>query len=1080
MSIESDSQGELYEYFLAEAPELLQIIEETLLSLIEEKSVEKVHTLMRSAHTLKGSAASVEEETIKTIAHHLEDVFEALYPEELTIDSELGALLLEGYDCLREPLSATISNLTYDENTVLEQTAAVFAQLQDKLGDFFGREAALPTSEELGFDVVGSIFAESVVQDLELLEEIIVSQDLEEIEEVLRSQAEFFADLGASYDLPGLIEISETTLTAIEYNPQEILEIAVAALTNFHQARADILNGDREMGGQVSAELQNLVGEEQSTVESSSAINLAKDEVFDESFFVEPIEDGSEMTMAFSAEWANNLQIVDVTVESESQPVESEPEVLTTETIEENDEIIVTEAEVTSIQLNANYQAAAKSPVEEILQSITVLNVPLITPEKDDDLGAKNSNKAFNASIPSIKVAIEQLDQLNHTIGELLIKENQQNLQQEQLQLLLKETFLNFRSCQEELSSLGDWSEQQKRDYKRQQKKLRYRKIAVKNSVSDAFFPLSTTQTKGFSNLVKPKLPNSSTNFDALEMDVYSDLDLKLQAVGEKMTQLGNKIETIERIVQQSSLDVSKRKQILDRAQEGLLQARMLPLSTVLNRFPRHVQQMVSSYGKPAKLKTIGGEVSIDKAIAEKLYEPLLHLIRNSYDHGLEAPKLRLAQGKPEVGKITIRAYNRGNRTIIEIQDDGQGIDLGKIITKAIEKNFIEPSQLETITDSDITEFLFQPGFSTASEVTDLSGRGVGLNVVKSQIKALNGEIMIRSTEGIGTTFTLQLPLTLSTARLLLCEAQGIIYGILSTEIERVITSSPEHIHHQPSLIGESKESFWRYQQGDQTELIPICPLENLVNYSFPVIPRKSSLLKTLTAKKEKTLNKSLILVQAEGKRLCLEVERVLTEQELVIKSFNNLVILPNYIQGYSVLGDGNLSLVINPVELVGQTYNKSNSNSLQNMTSSSQLYQSSLAEMTIAENIKAISYRQPTILLVEDSIVQRKSLVMILEKNDFEIIQAGNGKEAIAILEENSTIDLIISDIEMPVMNGFELLSYCQNNSRFSSIPIVITTTRSGQKHRQLAFSLGAKQYMTKPSSEQELLGVVNKYISI
>ena len=164
MNIEPDSQEQLYQYFLAEAPELLRTIEETLVSLIEEKTSEKVHTLMRSAHTLKGSAASVEQETIKTIAHHLEDVFQALYPPELELDSELGSLLLEGYECLCTPLNATLSGISYDENLILEQTAEIFAQLQSKLGDFFGREAPLPTSEELGFDVVGSIFTDTATR----------------------------------------------------------------------------------------------------------------------------------------------------------------------------------------------------------------------------------------------------------------------------------------------------------------------------------------------------------------------------------------------------------------------------------------------------------------------------------------------------------------------------------------------------------------------------------------------------------------------------------------------------------------------------------------------------------------------------------------------------------------------------------------------------------------------------------------------------------------------------------------------------------------------------------------------------
>lgn len=1071
MSIQSDSQGELYQYFLAEAPELLQTIEETLLSLIEEKTVEKVHTLMRSAHTLKGSAASVEQETIQTIAHHLEDVFEALYPEELEIDTELGALLLEGYDCLREPLSATIADFAYDENAVLEQTAEVFAQLQHKLGDFFGREAVLPTSEELGFDVVESIFSESVIQDLEQLEEVIVSQNLSEIEAVLRSQVEFFSDLGASYDLPGLAQIAQTTLTAIEQNPEQVLEIAVAALNNFHQARADILAGDRNLGGEVSDDLQGWIDPD--SVDDGSKFSM-EEEVFDDDFFFDPIEDSSEMTMAFSTEFAVDSRIIDVKAQ-----LELEEDIFAQE-IPENSEESVMFAEIATLEAEkiqtqeANDYIPRKSPLEEILQSIVVLNVPVVALESDEPFeeGNTSAQTQSNAMLPSIKVAIEQLDRLNHTVGELLIKENQQHLQQEQLQLVVKETFQEFRRTQQELLRLGNWSEQQKRNYKRQLRKERHHQKEIDSASLATVTPAKTIH---FASLIKPKNQNL-TQFDALEMDGYSDLDFKLQTIAENMIQLGSKIESIERILQQSYLDVGKRKQLLDRAGSELLQARMLPLSTVLNRFPRHLQQMVASHQKPAKLKIIGKEVSIDKAIAEKLYEPLLHLIRNAYDHGLETSQVREQQGKSEVGKIIIRAYNQGNRTIIEIKDDGKGIDLERVLTKAIEKNLIEPSQIGNISETEITDFLFQPGFSTASEVTDLSGRGVGLNVVKSQIKALDGKITVRSIPGEGTIFSLQLPLNFTTARLLLCESQGLIYGLLSTEIAKIIAPNAEQIQHQPSLMGDSNESFWRYQQGDKTELIPICALENLVNYPFPTIPRNSPLLETLATRKEKTKNQSLLLIEVEGKKLCLEVNRILIEQELVIKSLNSFVILPSYIQGYSVLGDGNLSLVINPQELVTQTYR----NSLKSGASSFEPSQSSLAEITIASNFKAISHRKPTILIVEDSIVQRQSLVMMLEKGGYKTVQASNGQDAIATLEQNREINLIISDLEMPVMNGFEFISYCQNNAQFSQIPIVMVTTRSGEKHRQLALSLGAKHYLTKPTSDRQLLQLVTELIAV
>ncbi len=1104
MNIESDSQGELFQYFLTEAPELLEVIEETLLSLIEEKTVDKVHTLMRSAHTLKGSAASVEQETIQTIAHHLEDVFQALYPDELDIDPELGTLLLQGYDCLRTPLSATLSNLPYDENAILEQTAAVFAELQSKLGDFFGREAPIPTSEELGFDVVGSIFKDSIVQDLENLEAVIASQDIQEIENVLRSQAEFFMDLGTSYNLPGLAEIAQTAISAIEQNNDSILEIAVAALDNFHQARTDILAGDRDRGGEVSPQLQNW-GQTNTSPTPEEDI-----------FSLEPLEDSSELTGIFSVEVVDSvpasleselesveltidsvpasleseLESVELTIDSATASLESEAKLELTETItaetnskqeehlNNSEQIVPVKPEREPIQVAAEYTIKPTSILERILQSITVDATPVANPENTKPIEVATPSRAKKTSssvLPTIRVAIEQLDRLNHTVGELFIKENQQNLQHERLQLLVQETFQEFHSCKQQVFQLSNWSEQQKRDYKRKQRRHRHnQRVAAREIFSDNYLTSRTLAT-----------PSSSieSGFDPLEMDVYSDLDIMLQSLTENIVQLGDKIEVVERILQQSHLDVSKRKQLLDRAQEELFQARMLPLSTVLNRFPRHLQQMVATHKKPAQLKTIGSEVTIDKAIAEKLYEPLLHLIRNAYDHGLEAPEIRRQQNKPEAGTITIRAYNQGNRTIIQVGDDGNGINWERVLTKAIDNQLLSPTEIANISEAQLADVLFQPGFSTAQTVTDLSGRGVGLDVVKSQLEALDGSISVRSKQGKGTTFILQLPLNLTTARLLLCQAKDITYALLSTEIERVLSPLPEEIQHQPSMTEEGIKSFWRCQQGGNMELIPICPIEDFIHYQYPVVSQSNFPLGTFAPKKNQARHNPLLLIQTEGKKLCLEVERILVEQELVIKSLKSLAILPSYIQGYSVLGDSNLSLVINPIELVAHAYSSQILNPAKQSLSLNSPNQQILTETTILSKTEKIATgnlaKNIQILVVEDSIVQRQSLVMNLEKSGYQAIQAGNGQEAIAKLNQYPEICLVICDIEMPVMNGFEFLSYCQKSSKFSHIPIAMVTTRSGQKHRQLALSLGAKSYITKPASDRQLVEVISELLS-
>ena len=256
MSTDPEIHNQVYQCFIAEAPSLLQAIEQDLLSFFEEQTVEKIQNLMRNAHTLKGSAGSVERETIRTVAHHLEDVFTALCEPSLTVDEELSALLWESYECLRAAVTAelaysssssadedrqSMTDSTLDETEILNRTASILAKLQDKLGDFFGREAPLPTSEELGFDVVGSIFAESMQQELQQLAFILATKEPEQVASSLRSEAEFLLGLAESYNLPGMGEIAQAILTALERHPEQILQIAGLALADLQQARTAVL-----------------------------------------------------------------------------------------------------------------------------------------------------------------------------------------------------------------------------------------------------------------------------------------------------------------------------------------------------------------------------------------------------------------------------------------------------------------------------------------------------------------------------------------------------------------------------------------------------------------------------------------------------------------------------------------------------------------------------------------------------------------------------------------------------------------------------------------------------------------------
>ena len=1165
MTTESEFLEPIEQYFLAEASDLLQTIEHTLLNLLEEKTTEKVHTLMRSAHTLKGSAANCELKTIETIAHHLEDVFQSLYPNELDIDPELGSLLLEGYECLKTPLSATLSDLPYDEEAILNRTAAVFAKLQTKLGDFFDREAPLPTSEELGFDVVGLIFTDSVPQDLQQLETSIASEDPQQVQTVLRAKADFFQELGFSYDLPGLAAIAQAALTAIEQNPEQVLPIAQVALENFQQAVDVVLAGDRTQGGVISDKLrhwteispstdastnviptpsseQNLITEaeestfvqassstEQSSVSSTTEELLTMVDNF-EAESTSLIEEESTAVLASSSTEQSSVSstteelltmvdnfesestslieaeestFVQASSSTEQSSVSSTTEELLTmvDNFEAESTSLIEAEESTAVlasssaeqsptsslthKLSTTSASGETSPIDKILQSISigdwetaVPNSQHTPPEKTNKppqaQKSSSSETQSKKALPSIRVTVQELDRLSHSIGELLISENQQHLQSDRIHRLTRDTFEQFLHCQQKLSQIREWSDQNLLFSESKRRKQQKAKNLQKRAI------------------ISSSLTDFQSEFDILEMDVYSDLHFLLQSLTEQMMQLGEQIETLEGFAQNFRFNLGKRKQLLSGAQEDLLQARMLPLSTVLNRFPRLLQQMVATHQKPAELKLIGTGVLIDKIIVEKLYEPLLHLIRNAYDHGLESADIRSQQGKSETGQITIRAYQQGNRTTREVSDDGQGLDWERIRAKAIAKELLTPEQAASASEAQLAEVLFEPGFSTRDKISQLSGRGIGLDVVLSQLQPLQGSISVNSVLGQGTTFLLQFPINLTTARLLLCESEGIVYALLSEAIDQVLLPQPNQIQHQHSTIGQNQQTFLCWGEKSEQQLIPIYPLTNFINYQYPNFFNKQSSSLSVFPVKPRNSVKPLLMLKHHQKQVCVQVDQILVEQELVIKSFGNTITLPNYIQGYSVLADGNLTLVIDLAVLVTQTWENNLQANSPFQKLSPQLSSALKPVATVEEEsltlaakdreIEIANQNQPSpsgesikVLVVDDSVVQRQTLTQSLTKAGYQVLQAGNGQEALAQLNQHSEdIQLVICDVEMPYMNGFEFLSHWRQDTRFSEIPVIMLTTRSGPKHRRLALALGAKVYLTKPYSNQELLGTI------
>jgi two-component system, chemotaxis family, sensor histidine kinase and response regulator PixL len=1151
MTDDLDFQESLDRYFEIEAAELLETIETTLLSLVEEKTIERVHTLMRAAHTIKGSAANCGFKTIETIAHHLEDVFQALYPPELEIDPQLGLLLMEGYDCLYDPLSALLSGVAYDEAATLERTAELFARLQTHLGDFFGRETPLPTAAELGFDVIGSIFTDSIPQDLEDLATAIATQNVPKVRESLRSLAEFLLELGGSYSLPGIAQIASTTVAAMSHHPDRVLELAPIALANFQQAQISIVGGDRSVGGEVSPELAawatgsassaagssaeiddnsaaedwlslvdhtapepalidgNAVSEDwlslvDDTATEASTINdaagaedwlsLVDDGAATETQFVDTLATETVATNSdVSADW---LSLVDdgATTETASPNAAAAEEWLslvdnsdTPATIDveiENIEIGIFEPEPTSIDLGDRSQYAIakieshsssdlvitnRSGVDRILQSIWIGQPESGTADLQEPAAATPPEReAQPDNLVSVRVATIQLERLSHTIGELLIDDNQQSLRAEQLRRSAQSTVEQYRRCEQKLRLVSDWAD----------------KNTLLNESPNAGSRRSKSKRKGKNR--KQATNEIQSQFDSLELDVYSDLSILIQNLTDEIAELGIQVGNLAEMTQKARM-TNKRQQLLAEAQSELFEARMVEIAGVLNRFPRLLQQMIASHRKPAQLQLIGSEVSIDKIIAEKLYDPLLHLVRNAYDHGIESSEQRAAQGKSPTGTLTIKVYHQGNRTRIEVSDDGQGLNWTKIRQRAIDMHLLDPSQAAT--EAELAEIMFAPGFSTAEKVNDLSGRGIGLDVVRDRIGALQGTIDVRSVAGKGTTFIMQFPLNLTTTRLMICESHGGIHALRSEAISQVLLPTPDRIVSQSLESSQGKANFLRWGDDAEQKLIPIYPLHSLLDYRCEIVAGDCAAASLFPAKSKHSTT-AMLLLEIDDRQICLEVDRILVEQELVVKSLGQTFGLTNYIQGYSVLGDGSLTLALDPVELIARVHNHavtSQSISTKSPTRP-QITQPALAPASdtslpdeVASTLNALNNRatvppgrQLQVLVVDDSLVQRQSLVRSLTKAGCQVIQASHGREGILRLQEHPRIRLVVCDIEMPQMNGFEFLSYCRKDPKFSQIPIVMLTTRGGQKHRDLAMTLGAKDYLTKPQSDRDLLDII------
>ena len=524
--------------------------------------------------------------------------------------------------------------------------------------------------------------------------------------------------------------------------------------------------------------------------------------------------------------------------------------------------------------------------------------------------------------------------------------------------------------------------------------------------------------------------------FDPLEMDQYSSLNQLSKSLTESASDLVDINNTLLEKTRDSESLLLQLSRTQTELQDGLMNSRMVPFTRLTPRLERIVRQTANELNKSVELKIINADDEMDRTILERITSPLEHMLRNAVDHGIETVATRLEAGKERSGKITLEVLREGSEIIIQLTDDGRGIDVEAVRDKAVSQGLIDAEDT-SLSDLDIMQYIFNAGLTTSKQVTQISGRGVGMDVVISEIRQLGGSVSVVSELGKGSRFTMRVPLTVAVSDALIVRAADRYYAIPLVQIERVVRINPEKIYDYyqsgaATLNFEDTDYRVRYLN----EILSGNKLNELVvntNTSVPLI----------------------IIKNRSGQNMALQVDQIAGSRiEVVVKplgqQFSNL----SGISAATIMGDGSVMLILDLIAL------------MRNAALVKEVIKPALTGRSSTE-------AKTTILVVDDSVTVRKVTSRFLERQGFNVVLAKDGIDALEILQE-TTPDLMLLDIEMPRMDGFEVATQVRHNKRLQHLPIIMITSRTGEKHRERALEIGVNDYMGKPFQENQLLSKI------
>jgi chemosensory pili system protein ChpA (sensor histidine kinase/response regulator) len=984
---EADTEASLLDILRKECSDHLQAIE----NFLEEGDESRVvsDTLYRALHTLSGISESAEVTSISELAGDLNGYFDELHHAQQLLSQEAINVLRSSVMEISGAVQR-LPDLSFDESCqrkLCDRIAALPRVEEQSAGD--GNISDIPDSENSEADTVDAIDASATGKsdpfssmDQELYEIFIeeVSEIIDSSEVVLRAWVEQPDNSEHMTEFQRQLHTIKGGARMVDIQAigdlSHVLESLMTRVADGVIATSEDLFALFQESHDRLSEMLEQVKDRQMPV-SATQLEARLDALWKTD--CEPVPPGEAVSLPSATDESPDEAGIDADVAVEHERVQAE------EPVAYDDDVAASE----NIEnQSAHSDAGASGEAKEVTE--LPVSEPLILPEK------VTPQKQTRVQGEQVRVQSDLLDEMVNYAGEI-------NIYRSRMEQQVCDYRFNLAELDQTIARLRD----------------QLRKMEMETEVQILF-------------RYEQEADENTRGFDPLEMDRYSNLQQLSRSLIESISDLGSLKELMENTTRESETLLLQQSRVSTDLQEGLMRTRMIPFSSLASRLRRIVRQSARQLGKKVGLELLGADSEMDRTVIERIIAPLEHMLRNAVAHGIEIPEQRMAADKQASGSITITFDREGPEIILRIEDDGAGIDIEAIRARAKERGLM--SDDSKLTDNDVMQFILQTGFSTAAEVTQISGRGVGLDVVNSEVKQLGGSLHIESTAGLGTLFTVRLPYTLAINQALLATAGEELFCIPLGSVEGVVRANCEEL----AACYSSDECVYEYA-GNEYRLKHLGTLLNTgaVNLDKPhgQVP--------------------VLLVRVGDKRIALQVEDLMGSREIVIKPVGTQFSTVDCVSGATILGDGSVVMILDMADV---------------------------ARMNVRAQLPEVPVAQPgesrlVVMVVDDSITVRKVTTRLLERNGYKVLTAKDGVDAMGQLQD-VVPDMMLLDIEMPRMDGFELATHMRNDTRLKHVPIIMITSRTGDKHRERAQQIGVNNYLGKPYQENDLLDSIHRII--